>query len=328
MSTVINSKQISIVVQGGIIEPFTDKCIKNLRVCFPDSEIILSTWIGSSISGINIDKVIFSPDPGAVIVDKVAGTLNNVNRQLISTQAGLKAATRCYILKTRTDILFENTNFLSYFGKYDNIKSPYFQNRLLICNYYTRNPRVFSACFHPSDWIVFGRASDVNNYYSNIPLMTTEDETWFLHHPKKFNFFTNYICRFTPEQHIFLSFLKNYHNISCNCYYDQNSELIIKTEKTFAQCFIVLDYQKHLLIKFSKYNPNRYLEKYTLISHWQWKALYAHYCCKKISLYWIFYRIRGSILKRLVLLKKICICILDCLGIKEVIKSFLSRYNT
>ena len=322
----IQSADISIIVQGAITL-ITKNCLELLRKVFPDSEIILSTWANSSADGLNADKIIFSADPGAAIVDKVAGTFNNVNRQLISTQAGLKAATRSYILKTRTDILFENADFLAYFGKYDTINSPYFENRLLICNYYTRNPRVFSACFHPSDWIVFGRSIDVNNYYKNIPLMTKEDETWFSYHPKKSKFFINYICRFTPEQYIFLYFLKNYQNVYCNSYYDRNSELIIETEKAFAQCFVVLDYQKHLLITFSKYNPNQYLEKHTLISHWQWKALYDRYCHKKFSLRWIAYRCRGIILNLFFYIKTICIYILNYLGIKELVKSFLSQYN-
>lgn len=318
-------KDISIVLQGAISPGITRTCLLKLRSIFPEAELILSTWKNSETSDLNADKIVFSEDPGAVVVDKIAGTLNNVNRQIISTQAGIKAATRPYILKTRTDILFENADFLFYFGKYDDIPSPYFKNRLLICNYYTRNPRIFSACFHPSDWIVFGNGIDVKNYYKNIPTMTRKDETWFSYHSKKSNLFTNYICRFTPEQHIFLHFLKNHKKISCNCYYDCTQELIRETEKNFAQCFVVLNYQKQLPIIFSKYDPNRYFEKYTLISHWQWKALYRHYCQKQFSLLWIRYWLYIVVFKMLARLRIFFVLILKRLGLKEKVKNFLTK---
>lgn len=324
MGTGINSKWVSVVIQGQTTEDLLPQCVDLLRQSLPDSEIILSTWNGSNVSGIeNIDKIIFSPDPGTFCADEIVGTLNNVNRQIVSTQAGVDAAARPYILKTRTDILIHNAGFLSYFEKYDAIPSNYFRNRLLICNYYTRNPRIFNTCFHPSDWILFGRAEDIRTYYENIPLMTVEDGEWFRHHPKVSTFFTNYVCRFTPEQHMFLSFLRKYNNPECDNYYDHCPRLVAETERAFAECFVVLDYQKQLSITFSKYNPNRYLEKHTTIAHWQWRALYQYYCQKKVGALWVLYQLYGAAWKCVSSIRALGIRILDFLGIKEATKSFL-----
>lgn len=116
----ISTGEISVIVQGGIGK-LTEESLRSLVNALPGAEIILSTWKGMDTGGLHYDKLVLSQDPGAVYCDRVAGTLNNVNRQLVSTQAGLRAATRPYILKTRTDILFENAEFLSYFQKYDSV---------------------------------------------------------------------------------------------------------------------------------------------------------------------------------------------------------------
>ena len=88
-----DSSEISVVVQGGLSD-VTEQCIQSLRILFPNAEIILSTWADGKAIKINADKTVLSLDPGAVVCDKVTGTWNNVNRQIVSTQAGLAAVTR------------------------------------------------------------------------------------------------------------------------------------------------------------------------------------------------------------------------------------------
>ena len=321
----IFTADISIIIQGAI-SPNTAEVVHQLRHLFCGAEIILSSWRNSNLKSICADKIIQSDDPGGVVADPVTQTMNNVNRQLVSTKAGIAAATRPFILKTRTDILFRDTKFLEYWGKYDDLSSPFLGNRLLICNYYTRNPRIFNTCFHPSDWIMFGRAEDIRAYYNGISLMSDEDGIWFRNHPKASTFFTNYLCRYTPEQHIFLSFLRQKQCVNCSCYYDHTPGLIEGTERAFAECFVVLDYQKQLGITFPNYDPNRYFEKHTLISHWQWKALYMHYCRKQQSILWYLYLSRSYLFCFLGRLRTMCILLLDRLNLKEFVKKMLSGF--
>lgn len=321
----IATAEISVICQGYIAPELTEKCLHSLKSVFPGAELILSTWEGTDVSGLEADKIVFSPDPGTLIADEVAGTANNVNRQIVSTKAGLRVAVRPYILKTRTDIVFHSDGFLNYFAKYDDRPSQYFQNRLLICDYYTRNPRVFRLCFHPSDWIVFGRAEDVRKYYDDLPLMTEEDAAWFRNRGKESAVFTNYICRYTPEQHIFLSFLRQYQKVECDCYYDRTPDLIEQTERALAECFVVLEYGKQLEIAFPKYDPNRYLEKHTLVSHGQWRALYERYCGKGSSIRWARYRTRALLVHMVAYARKTLIRLLDWLGIKETVKRVLRK---
>lgn len=313
---------ITILVQGSVM-PDTRTVMKGLRTIFPGSELILSTWEGSEVSGLDYDKLVLSPDPGGMVCDEVTGTMNNINRQLCSTKAGLRVAETPYVLKTRTDILFLDTEFLSYFGQYDAIPSRYFQNRLLICNYYTRNPRIMALCFHPSDWILFGKAEDVRNYYEDTPFMSEEEGNWFHTHEKISTFFTNYVCRYTPEQYLFLNFLNRQEEANAQTYYDSSPALLKQTEYAFAMSFVVLDYQKQLNIKFMKYNPNRYLEKHTLIFHWQWRALYEHYCVRRFSPRWWFYLAWCSSRHLLASIRTLCVKILNYIGLKEFVKKLL-----
>lgn len=320
-------KSLSIVVQGMISE-CTSEVLASIRRCFPHAELILSTWEGSDCKGLDYDKLVFSPDPGAQKADEIAHTDNNVNRQIVSTCAGLKVASRTYILKTRTDIVFNDGDFLRYFGRYDDSPPVIFLSRLLICNYYTRNPRSIDLCFHPSDWILFGYAEDIRKYYGNTPLQTDENAAWFKAHPKNRTLFTNYLSRFTPEQYIFLSFLQQYCDVKIDCYYDFNLEFVHLTEKIFAKCFVVLDYQKQINIDFVKYEPNRYLEKNTLMSHRQWLSIYSHYCVAGRSCpQWYIYCASKWLSRFLFLIRKVIVNLLDVIGIKEAMKSLLLRNN-
>ena len=258
------------------------------------------------------------------MADEVAGVLNNVNRQIVSTLAGLKVATKPYILKTRTDILVNSSGFLDYFGKYDKNPPCFFRNRLLICNYYTRNPRIMNICFHPSDWFLFGNSEDVRMYFEGIPLQDEEAASWFKTHHKNQTLFTNYLSRFTPEQYIFVNFARRFCEVDIDCYYDFNHKLMRQTEEFFAKCFVVLDYQTQLDICFTKYHPNRYLEKHTLVSHQQWYTMYQHYCHIKTKLLrWQVYCFSKWLYCFRFTARRVIVNFLTTVGLKEIVKSIL-----
>lgn len=315
---------ISLVVQG-VVFSVTKAVLDGLRTVFPGAELILSTWEGAALDGLSYDKVVLSPDPGPQVADEVAHLENNVNRQLVTTASGVRAATRPYILKTRTDIFINNAKFLKYFGQYDQ-EAPYiFRNRVLICSYYTRNPRVMNICFHPSDWVLFGNAEDLKLYYDSTALQTENEAEWFKTHDKTKVLFTNFLSRFTPEQYIFISFIRRFRRLSIDCYYDFDPVILGQTEELYAKCFVVLDYQAQFDISFIKYDPNRYLEKHTTIAYWQWKALYQHYCQKRRNALWGMYCFYGFAWRCASRIRTLGIRILNCLGVKETMKYFLMQ---
>lgn len=290
----IESQDISVVVQGDINERYILECLSSLRKFLPNAEIILSTWRNNEnkVKELVYDALILSEDPGAFPLNKKETKLNNINRQIISTQAGIKIASKKYILKIRSDMSLCSNVFLKYFESFSET-AQIFHNRLLILNFYTRNPRVIPMPFCFSDWVLFGNSEDVCKYY-DIPLQSDTEIMWYRTHINKSKFFNQVYALFAPEQHIAISLLKKEITFSCSTYYDISNHNILLTEKILAENVIVVDLEKSGF-KFLKYNPNRYFEKSSLISHSDWKEFYNHYVLKNNSswhyyLFKIFFR--------------------------------------
>ena len=68
----MDTKDISVIVQGAINKNETIKCLQSIRQYLPGAEIILSTWEGSNITDLDYDNLILSKDPGAAIIEKSA----------------------------------------------------------------------------------------------------------------------------------------------------------------------------------------------------------------------------------------------------------------
>ena len=135
----ITSKELSFVVQGPVHtggEFSTINACNSIRKYFPDAEIILSTWIGENTEGITYDTLVLSEDPGGFLRwDKV---MVNVNRQIVSSYNGIKATGRPYVVKTRTDILFNNDQLLAKFNNHEIAKL--FSKKITTINVFSRDP--------------------------------------------------------------------------------------------------------------------------------------------------------------------------------------------
>ncbi|MFN3393310.1 MAG: WavE lipopolysaccharide synthesis family protein, partial [Candidatus Thermochlorobacter sp.] len=101
---IVETSDISIVVQGPIVSNkdfypngWTNEALRRMRIHFPGAEIILSTWKGSNVDGLDYDVVVFNDDPGSAMS---RNRPYNVNRQIVSTKNGLAKASRKYALKT------------------------------------------------------------------------------------------------------------------------------------------------------------------------------------------------------------------------------------
>ena len=51
----IKSEEISVIVQGPIHKKRTKKTLQSIRTNLPNAEIILSTWEGSDVKGLDFD---------------------------------------------------------------------------------------------------------------------------------------------------------------------------------------------------------------------------------------------------------------------------------
>lgn len=147
---------VSVVVQGPFDPVATPRVIADVRRLMPNAEIILSSWAGTTVPGnLAIDRVLLNPDPGVDAVRRRDGGPRNGNRQIVATCAGLKAATRPYALKLRSDTTLDHAGILARWQPD------------LIALLPSMVPAI--TPFFPADFTQFGRREDVLTLW-DIPL--------------------------------------------------------------------------------------------------------------------------------------------------------------
>ncbi|MEI0799674.1 WavE lipopolysaccharide synthesis family protein [Brachyspira intermedia] len=271
----IDTKDISIVVQGAIDEKYTINCLKSIRKYLPDSEIILSTWEGSNVNNLDYDILVLSQDPGfSLYVWEENSKPNNTNRQILSTINGLKKVNKKYSLKFRTDFILTGNNFLKYFYKFPKYEEEYkiFNNKLLACCYFSINPHKYQAAYQVSDLISFGFTQDLINLY-DIELIKV-DESYIYSYDKN-------RTKYNPEQYIFIKCLEKNGKEAKSKYVDDiTNESIVETERYFASNFILLNINeyniklpKKILFDFKLNDLNNTFFK-SCYTHIEWQQLY------------------------------------------------------
>lgn len=177
----IPAENISVVFQGPVGSGQADVVHHNVRQVkrlLPQSEIIISTWIGSEVGNLkcDVDQVIESVDPGTATLGWDAKC--NINRQICSTSAGLNAATRQYAMKIRLDSTLSGLSFLDVYAQM--LSDPQvgpaslFRQRVLATSLYFRDAAKSNYLFHPSDTFQFGLRSDLLDLW-NVSLVGQGD---------------------------------------------------------------------------------------------------------------------------------------------------------
>lgn len=303
----IESKDISIVVQGpilsqskfGITQKTTQVICERLKKLFPESELILSTWEGESAAGIPYDLALFNSDPGASWFDYYNhDNLNNCNRLIISTLAGVKAATRKYVLKVRSDLYLVNKKFLKYFSLYPayNEEYKFVKSRIISFSMWSiqgHKTPVFTMHkpFHISDWAYFGYKEDLINLY-DVPLIEEPKfSQWFLDKFKPFHDVAPHVLwKMPPEQHITSSFFKKFTHIDFEHTADTDNKNIERSSKLIMNNFLVLDQTqfffislKHICFQFSQENHEWFIHYGTWLNDY-YKFILNHTFLVKVKL--------------------------------------------
>lgn len=276
----INSEDISVVIQGAVDKTFTKLSIQSIRQQLPKSTIILSVWQGCNTDGLDFDRLLQSKDPGASICDYKYNIPNNLNRQIVSTQSGLNLVETKYALKLRSDMILVNKNFLNYYGKYSEFRSSnckLFEERIIINNLYCANPEKTKFLFHISDWTQFGLTSDMLKLWK-IPLQSDEEATYFLNKPRpKNSVHSSWVFKYIPEQYIWKTSLEengvetNFKNFS-----DINPPNMQLSRLSIANNFMVVNYED-FGIKFLKFNPYKW-SKHSQMNFSIWLKDFKEFC--------------------------------------------------
>lgn len=284
----IDSRDISVVVQGPIAGALDDApssrhtylCLQSIRQYLPDAEIILSTWKGQNVAGLDFDQLVESDDPGGYIFHKTEKYYNNINRQILSTKNGLLKADRKYSIKIRSDMVITSLGFLDYFDIYNNRDDEYslLDKKVVVPTVYSRNPkRVFPFSFHPSDWFFFGLSKDVCNIWDVELADEPNMSRWFENNPRpKPDPYPSFLNRYFPEQYLWTSFLKKKLKIDFDYFCQVNRGIIESSERSLV-ANLVMASPEQLGVKFLKYS-HRFEDWVSIYNHDEWKSLYCKYC--------------------------------------------------
>lgn len=306
------SQSVTVIFQGGINvhqlgqggddgSDFMANVAKT-RAALPHATIVLSTWDTlalptefDSADKLGIDQLILNPDPGGLPNIKFGyDAPNNVNRQIISTQAGLNQVSTEYALKLRTDSYLLNDNLLQFYRYYTQQVTLHSQRHLssksegtdyspiVVPSFFTIDPSMFEhMAFHISDWAQFGKTERLQAFWS-APLMSRDNATYFESHAQDIDakFADNtFRTRLAVEQHIASHYANQIGYAATPSYYNELNEQILDAHKAFlASEVIVLDMTDYGL-RLPKYEwtlTDAFMAM-NCISHDDWYQLFYQY---------------------------------------------------
>ncbi len=242
------SNHLSVVIQGPILE-FTKDCISSVRTFLPKSEIIISTWDTENFDDLDFNKLILLKDPGP--------TKMNTKRQIINTFAGVRVASKEYVLKMRSDLIFYGNDFLDHINKWNNRNQDFkvFKERLIVPNMGTADPDKH-ICFQVSDFAILGLKEDLLYLFDISPEGSETTEK-------------------SSEQYIYLSAIqKKYPNINIDHIDHKTDKTRLETTQFMTNNIIVLNTREQFNFISGRHKDVPDDEPVTM-THNKWKEWYS-----------------------------------------------------
>lgn len=182
--------QVTFCIQGpmtgnsGDRTTYAKRLHDSIRRYFSGARVIVSSWEGEQEQEFQgPDQFVYSQDPGSG-ARYLTGERNNVNRQIVSTRAGLARVQTRYAVKLRSDLLFVHGKLSKLFELAEaSHKAPWsiMTGRMLVLDRQTYSPLKYAAgglALHVSDHFQFGLAEDLKKFW-NMPMMSDSDEAYF-----------------------------------------------------------------------------------------------------------------------------------------------------
>ncbi len=295
----VTSKNISVVVQGPISgagerkqrRRLTERCIASVRRHLPEAELVLSTWADAPVAGLDRDVLVQSDDPGALQCDDVYRVYYNLNRQVVSSAAGLARCSRPYCLKLRSDLILTADRFLQFWGKFDAWQWSYkfTAERILAGTVFARRfagtgDQRTRIPFHPSDFLFFGFRQDLRALFDIPTAPDPETARWFQYHHRPAGVYDCYphaLCRFFPEQQLWTSYLRKFLHLPIKDRLDLSNPCLRHDVPSLVNNLVMLD-QDQWTYELPKYSLKQFLLPANdwdgLIRHAIWLADYQRLC--------------------------------------------------
>ena len=204
---------VSVVIQGPVHgapndppeRQLTREAIASARRAWPGCQVIVSTWSNADVSNLQPDRMVLNLDPGAVPLNDSPNNrlFNNLNRQIVSTRAGLAVAERSWAIKLRSDCALEcPADFASLVLPVGASPWKLFDDRVVILSTFTRNPLRRPLLYHASDLFQAGRRQDLVAIWSAALVEEPHFTRWLQpgRMPAINALTSEYLFRCAPEQ--------------------------------------------------------------------------------------------------------------------------------
>ncbi|PMG05815.1 WavE lipopolysaccharide synthesis [Vibrio breoganii] len=299
-------EDISVVVQGPVQalsdrnqdEGITQVCLKSVRKYLPGATIILSTWHGQNLEGLDYDELVLCEDPGQNIRQynlKGEPHYFNNNRQIVSTIEGLKKVKTKYAVKLRSDNYLKSNDFVEYQKRFRKYSEDYrfLKERVVVSDIFTRKiAKGLPVAFHISDFFYFGLTSDLILLW-DLPL-----EKNFIATPEEPIDPSSPYHLVDCTQMFVLKFLQSLEfDINLKHLHDRSEGKIKISEKFIANNLVILgdsELKLGLPEKFKgKAKVHKFKGKCAHYQYYEWKLLYKKYIDNNIEVETnLFLRIR------------------------------------
>jgi hypothetical protein len=314
----INNADITVVVQGPVVaspdrrmdEGITEKCLASIREHLPGAKILLSTWVGQPVEGLDVDELLLNEDPGSNVteygVDGKPDASNN-NRQIVSSRNGLARVKTPYAMKLRSDNYLTGAQFKELQQRFPvrSDQDRFFTERVVVNNTFTRDyARAKRVVFHLCDFFYFGRTEDVRAIWDidNLPdLEFDESKTG----QKQYWGAPDY--KIDCTQKLLLTALQKFdQSLHIEHLQHVTPGLIERSQRIYANNFVIGEPEVIGLGLCSKFGPqeraNRLSGRLTYVNFDDWQVLYKKYCDSSYALGSVPMRIAGRNLLRFFLL--------------------------
>jgi hypothetical protein len=232
----VRADELTFVVQGpvSVIQNVnvTSECLASIRKHYPESMIVFSTDLGSSVEGLDFDLLVESNTNGPrVIENDRVGNIMPANLQIVTTVEGLKAVQTEYAVKIRSDMIVVNQKLL----KLLNNRPPRLRSSrltlteeiVLVLNWSTIDPRKYlKIAHHPADQLYAGKTSDLLAIW-DVPLYPIEYMRWYekREYPKNARHGDS-LVRYRCESWIWMNFISKFKRLQLESSYEMSDAIL------------------------------------------------------------------------------------------------------
>ena len=191
------------------------------------------------------DAVVLTEQPPALPNLKIDSGGNNINRQVASTLAGLRAVTTLYAVKVRNDAHLVSAALADRFLALATVgERPrgVGAGRILVNSFFTLDPRHDERMlYHVSDWVQVGFTEDLLAYWT-VPEFLLDQAVYYLWHryaPGSTSSERRFLARYAAEQWLTLWYARRKSDVRLEYHNDFDAPRLAEFEEFLIDNFIV-----------------------------------------------------------------------------------------